>query len=238
MGTGRSGLPKGVTKKSTKNLTEFRVTANNYKDYNIKMESRLKKNTTPEMLNKAFDTLNAMSSMLGLDPNILPAISLGLTNRRGVYGDCRMLFDWENKPEDARIRLHPDMFADKNYDTFAHEYVHALEAWMIRTNISGDWNRVNAWIDHTYSEAICRNALFKMGKNPGATLDKAAWKTESATIKLNSYDDYASSKPAETITRAVQTVLRFGDKASPFAKSIVAELKKEVANTYKNSKKK
>ena len=190
------------------------------------------------MLDRAFDTLNQMASILGLDPNTLPAISLGLTTRKGVYGDCCMVYDWHNKPEDARIRLHPDMFADKNYDTFAHEYVHALEAWMIKTNISGQWDRANAWVDHTYSEAICRNALFKMGKNPGADLDKAAWKTESATIKLNNYDTYASSKPEETVTRAVQTVLRFGDKASPFAKAIVAQLKQEVANTYKIRKKK
>lgn len=236
MGTGRSGLSKGISR--GKNLSEFKITAKNLKDYNIKMESRLKKNVPEEYLNRALDTLNHLANILGMDPNDLPAVSLGFTTRAGIYGDCRMAGTWDNLNADARIRLHPDMFADANYDTMAHEYVHALEAWMIKTNIKGSIDRCYAWNDHIYSEAMCVSALQKLGKLSGPTFDRDVWKREANTIKLHKYDSYASSDPAETVTRAVQTVLRFGDKASPFAKAVVEELRKEVLNTQKTRKKK
>ena len=237
MGTGRSGIPKGI-RHTNKNLTEFRLTAKNLRDYNISMESRLRKNVEEEQLNRALQTVNEMASILGIDPNDLPKISLGFTKRKGVYGDCGMIYAWDKMQCDARIRLHPDMFADKNYDTMAHEYVHALEAWMIKQNFSRDWDQVNAWIDHTYSEAICVSALKKLGKQSTDTFDKAIWKANADTIKLGKWDDYASSKPSETITRAMQSVLRFGNKAPEYAKALVKELGNEVRNTQKRRKKK
>ena len=235
MGTGRSGISKGI--KQGKNLSEFRMTARNVKDYNMQVAPRLKKNVPEEYLNRAFETFNEMAKILGMDPNILPTVKVDFTTRSGIFGDCRMVSDWEKLNADALIRLHPDMFSQSNYDTFAHEYVHALEAWIIKTNLANDADRHNAWANDLYSEAMCRNALFKMGKNPGATLDKTVWKTEAATIKLNQYDTYAQSAPSETLTRAVQSVLRFGNNASPFAKHLVAELKLEVTSLQKKRKK-
>ena len=237
MGTGRSGIPKGL-KNTTKTLSNFKVNARNLKDYNIKMEPNLKKSVSEEQLNEALATLNHMADILGLDPNVLPAVSLGLTNRSGVYGDCRLLGSWERLQGDARIRLHPSMFTDKSYDTMAHEYVHAIEAWMIKQNFSRDWDQVNAWHDHIYSEAICTNALVRIGKLSSATFDRDVWKASADTIKLSKWDSYASSKPAETVTRAVQSVLRFGDKAPEYAKAIVAELRQEVLGIQKKHKKK
>lgn len=237
MGTGRSGIPKGV-KNTTKSLSGFKVTAKNLKDYNMSMESRLKKNVSDEQLNLALETFNRMGEILGIDPNNLPAVSLGFTTKSSVYGDCRMVADWEKFNADARIRLTASMFNEKNYDTMAHEYVHALEAWMIKTNLNRPMDQINAWIDSIYSEAICVRALQNMGKQKSSDFDKSIWKTHADTIKLSKWDNYASSKPAETVTRAMQSVLRFGDGAPEYAKAVVAELRKEVLRTQKKRKKK
>ena len=239
MGNGRSKLNKSGTSKVPKTLA---ITTTNAHTYGITLHRGKAHNLDKELienrLQQGLDTINALQNLLGLKTNMLPVVNMYYMRESSTaYGDCRL--GWGAENFDAQINLYNGMFRDKNYDTAAHEYVHALEAWIIKQNIPQAVDQINAWSDHMYADAICRNALVKVGAiSKNDVFDKDIWKTHASTIKLNKWDTYASTKTAETLTRAVQEVLRRGNNASDYAKAVVASLKDEIQLTYKHMNKK
>lgn len=245
MGTGRSGLPKGV-RDTTKKVQGFKITSKNAKDYGITLIRRKSNKYSKSVdaiidksIDDALETINKAGVLLGLDPNNLPKVDINYGKYSATaYGDAKINIDKTDL--DATINLYSDMFWRKNFDTAAHEYTHAIESWIIRQNLESFHDRAVAWADDTYSEAICRNALVSIGKQSSDVikLDKAAWADAAGTVKLNQYDTYATKSTAETLTRSVQVVLRQGDVAPDYAKAVVNALKEEIQRTYKLSNKK
>lgn len=247
MGNGRhSGLPKGIRntthKVANSNLT---ITSRNASQFGINLvkhastrHSTEERTLIAQRLDEALNTINKLGQLIGLRPDNLPVVDIHFGRHNSTsFGDA--VIHTQDESKTAVINLYAESLLRKNFDTAAHEYVHALEAWFIKSNFSNIVDRRNAWKDSIYSEAICRNALVKIGKqsNSVTKLDKVAWKSAADTIKLHGSDNYASSQPCETVTRAVQVVLRQGKNAPAYAHAIVNELKAEVARNYKKLKK-
>ena len=137
---------------------------------------------------------------------------------------------------EAKIRLFIPGLYDNNGDSAAHEMIHAMEAKWILQDYSKTSDRVNAWVEHTYSKSICYNALVSLGKQKDTgTIDDTVWKSNAQTIyrstweKNNPADAYAAVNYAETITSTVQAALRYGEKnISPYGQAILKELRKEI----------
>ncbi len=244
MGNGaKSSLFKGF-KDHTAKLSNFTIDVKSARQFNIDLifhsnsRSYLDRAELHERLNKSLDTVNRLYAMLGMDPNDLPDLEIHYNRHSDKsYGDA-VIDLFGNKT--ARLNLYTDMFLDKNYDTGAHEVTHGLEAWFIKTQFNSISDQANAWQNNLFSEGICRNALVAIGEQSASKidLDKIAWKKNADTIKLNKYDTYASSQPCETVTRAVQDVLRKGSSASEYSKAILQQLKLEVKRNYKIKKSK
>lgn len=244
MGNGaKSSLFKGFKDHTTK-LSNFTIDVNSARRFNIDLishnnsYSNLNKTELHERLNKSLDTVNRLYTMIGMDPNDLPDLEIHYNRYSATaYGDA--VIDLYGK-KTAELNLYAEMFLDKNYDTGAHEVTHGLEAWFIKTQYKSVSDQANAWSNHLFSEGICRNALVAIGEQSASKidLDRIAWKKNADTIKLNKYDNYASSAPCETVTRAVQDVLRKGSSASDYSKAILQQLKLEVKRNYEIKKSK
>lgn len=245
MGNGRIGLSKTGGKPvkwnlSSANASSFGIT--------LKKNGRLsaneigfdreaaKKNRETYLgyIDEALDTVNKMGVLLGLRPSELPEVEFFY----GAHGaDGTMGYFTPSFRDVGRIHMLAAALENKqSLDTAAHEFIHAIEASWIKQDHSVFLDRINAWQNHTYSEAIVLNA---MGKKKYVESEFKAWASKIYRTKWemnNPSDAYATKMPAEAITCAVQSVLRYGKSAPPNAWAIIRELKKEVRRHRKSSK--
>lgn len=236
MGGGRSGAGR---------VRHFDLNSKNLKDYNLRI-AKQSPSVSSQELDTALSTINQLNELLQLDKSKLPRLYLDVGDGRyQVYGR----FTYKYDADEHRIILSKHMFTDKNWDTAAHEYTHALVA-QVNDNILANFSardRFDAMKESRVAKEICKDALIRLDKTYKGASDKiikTAWEQHAGTIKLHHFDDYASSKQNETITRAVQMVLREKNgtlsvndgRASPYAHAVVAELKNYIHQGYKIKK--
>jgi len=234
---------------SGKTPTKWELNNKNAGDYGITLKERntkkviLLKEEKRERLNTMLSAINEMNTALGLSPELAPKIVMeyGGFKDWNVGGDTNIVV---TDSGDAVVKIYAnDLFNMDNFDTGAHEYVHALEAWWINANYDTLLDKVNAWVDSKYyngseiSYAICENAAIRLGEiTNNQILPESHWKSLAGTIPVNG--NYAQTNPSETIAVAVQDVLRHHAQASPYSKAIFEELKATVKDTQRRLKNK
>ena len=160
--------------------TQFKLNSRNLQDYNLRLAKKSSKVSAKE-LNTALDTINQLNELLNLDKSNLPKLYLEVGTKQSSYGVFTYFYD----EAEYRIRLTQVMFDDKNYDTAAHEYTHALVA-QASDNILADFSprdRYNAMADIRASKEICYDALLKLNKNMKALLLKV-WKLDGKNTQI------------------------------------------------------
>jgi len=235
--TGAKVKPKGW-KLNSKNANRYSI------ELVYKPSSKLTKqelNKIQKNLDSSLDTINTMAELLGLHTDFIPSVLMSYGKFNDAYGNCRLAL---SDKYDAEINLFQKCILGESLDSAAHEMVHGLEAMFIKRNITNVMDRVNAWTDHIYSETIVRNALIaeKLQSSKESGLNFTAWHTAAHTIYRTSEEQkgiyvYAQRGPHETLTTSVQMVMRYGDNASPFAKAVVKELRREYQRQYRKHKK-
>ena len=235
--TGAKVKPKGW-KLNSKNASRYGIELV-YKPSNKLTKQEL--NKIQKNLDSSLDTINTLAEMIGLHTDFIPSVWMSYGKVNDAYGNCRLSLD---NRYDAEINLFHKCILGESLDSAAHEMVHGLEAMFIKRNITNVADRVNAWQDHFYSEIIVRNALVaeKLQSSKESKLNFTAWHNAAHTIYRTSEEQkgaykYAHRGPHETITTSVQMVMRYGDNASPFAKAVVKELKREYQRQYRKYKK-
>lgn len=256
---GSRGL--GSKSSSSKTPTRWELNSGNAKDYGIMLKKHSTKKVSAEALQKAYDgldaslaTINQFGVLVGLKPNELPKVVLHYgKHSNSAYGDANMLIyqnmDIVDKKTgevfspNAIINLYAGGLLESP-DTAAHEMYHAFAAMWIQDNYSGKSERANAWIDNSFSKALCQQALKNMGSFP----TEENWYREAQKIYRNDWEKnhpehtYASSKGrgqyAETVTCTIQAALRYGEKnISQYGQEILKELRKEIKLWRKNRRK-
>ena len=259
---GSRGLgAKGLNGSSPRN---WNINSRNAGRYGIKIErdysnmdnDPIVKQLHEEFLNDSLNTINQMGILLGMKPEELPAVIFKYANDSniGVLGDAVINLGTEENIIDKKtgeIKFEPDAVINVYEEavqlspsTAAHELMHALEAKWIRDDISDIIGRSNAWHDHIYSDAICRNALVAIGRQreSAVNLNRKAWKEEANKIYRNTsemkrQESYASYKPAETPTVTIQAALKYGEKnLTPYGRAILNEIRKEIQRHRKRRK--
>lgn len=234
--------------KNNKRPKDWKLNSSNAKSYGITLDYKPSKKFSRDMLDTikgnltpALDTINELAAMLGLHTDFFPEVLM----HYGVYdvsanGNCRI----SQGKYDAEINLFDGCLLENSLDTAAHEMVHALEAMWVKRDFTSVVDQRNAWIEHVYSENIVRNALIaeKLQSSKASDIDFATWHKAAGTIyrttaEKNSAYTYAQSAYCETVTTAVQMVMRHGNNASSFAKAVVQELKNEYQRQYRKYRK-
>ena len=200
-------------------------------------------------IDESLATINQMGELLGMRPDELPKVVMHYGKYSiSSFGDTALEYDPIIDKKTGEIIFEPDAIINiytggltrSELTTNAHEMYHAMEAMWIKQDFSSIRERANAWIDNTYSESICHNALVDIGKQDKyASIDNKAWKEQAQTIYRDSWEKdhpdrtYASTEGrgryAETVTCTIEAALRYGEKnISPYGQAIIKELRKEI----------
>lgn len=220
---------KGAWKLNAKNAVNYNITLKEYKMY---WGPSVKQGDKERMLNDALATINRLNNeILGLpnSPAAMPEIELTWGKHSDdAYGDALIQYFGPDK-----INIYRDALMNSS-DTAAHEYVHALTYHWIKNSFNTIDEQRAARNANLFPEAICRNALIRIGAlKKGEDFNKTTWKTAAGTVHRFPGDTYAKKNTAETVTTSVQMVLRYGNKASPYAKAVVQELRREAQKQYR-----
>jgi hypothetical protein len=218
MGTGRSGLSKGLKSAGT-NTGKFEVTTRNLSQYNMAVSSTVRRKFGTQRFQEMLDQVNKFASMLGLTVANCPNITIHYKDML-AFGDCNINRD---------IRLDGSLKYD-SVDTLAHEYSHAIESWLAEKRIPNAVDRSFAWVDCTIAKQIIDNALTRMHK------PSTEWQNVAKSITRFNGDTYAQTNHSEMLSVAVQHILRHGENATPAAKIIIEEYKKAVQSVYNKKK--
>lgn len=190
-------------------------------------------------LNAALQTINTLNNeILGVNTSkdAMPRFQViygGVDHRgrEGIAGSAVPDFSDSSK-YGATIYLH-NLGLMHSSDTAAHEYIHALTFQWTKDSFATVAERQAAHDKMLIQEGICRNALVRIGAlKKGQDMVKSVWKDNALTIHRYPGDDYGAKSYHETLTTSVQMVMRYGDKASPYAKAVVAELRREARRRH------
>lgn len=264
---GSRGLSSKSKGSSNKTPTKWELNSKNAKDYGIMLKKHNTNRISKENMQKAYDNLdkelaliNQMGVLLGMRTDELPKVLMhyGEYEKGGTLGSTNMTLytsmDVIDKKTgevifspDAIIHLNVGGYRndagglrDDELTTAAHEMMHAIEAKWGAMDFSERSERVNAWIDNMYSQAICHRALLAMGKQKDVmNIDDKVWKEQAQTIYRDEFEKkfpehtYASSegrgKYAETVTCTIEAALRYGEKnISPYGQAILKEIRREI----------
>ena len=190
---------------------------------NINLNSFKTRRISQRTIDIGMSYLYAIYDYMGMPKGMLPEINMRayLKNNSIVIGACELDAMDENMNV---IKLNASYFTGDNVyngiplhgDTFAHEYIHALESFIIKTNLTSMMDRINAWDGCEYAKVIIDKAITKLGGKP------SDWEKYAGEVS-----SYAKQDHSECLAECGKE-FSHGGPQSDFVKEVMRQLRLEV----------